>query len=82
MAMAVQRAFPGVQVTTGPWIDNGFYYDFYNPKSQFSDDDLVTIKKEMDKIIKKNYPLVCGQSVRTRPTASFGHFPAVPCLTA
>jgi threonyl-tRNA synthetase len=58
MAMAVQRTFPGVQTTIGPWIDNGFYYDFFNPSSPFSDTDLVAIKKEMDSIIKKKYPLV------------------------
>eukprot|EP00614_Pseudopedinella_elastica_P015143 CAMPEP_0172583714 /NCGR_PEP_ID=MMETSP1068-20121228/3281_1 /TAXON_ID=35684 /ORGANISM="Pseudopedinella elastica, Strain CCMP716" /LENGTH=638 /DNA_ID=CAMNT_0013377603 /DNA_START=71 /DNA_END=1987 /DNA_ORIENTATION=- len=58
MAMAVQRLFPGVQVTIGPWIDNGFYYDFFHPDgAQFSDDDLKKIKKEMDKIIKMKIPL-------------------------
>jgi threonyl-tRNA synthetase len=45
-------------VTIGPWIDSGFYYDFYNIEKQFSDDDLKAIKKEMDKIIKKNLPLI------------------------
>jgi len=47
-----------VQVTIGPWIDNGFYYDFYNPAdSKFSEADLKLIKKEMDSIIKKKLPL-------------------------
>ena len=58
MAMAVQQTFPEVQVTIGPWIDNGFYYDFFNPNEAFSEDDLKNIKKAMDKIIKKKYPLV------------------------
>ena len=59
MAMAVQRMlFPEVQVTIGPWIDNGFYYDFYNPTGeQFSEGDLKTIQKEMTKIIKEKHPI-------------------------
>lgn len=59
MAMAVQRLFPKVQVTIGPWIDNGFYYDFFNPEGKpFSDDDLVSVKKEMDKIVKAKLVVV------------------------
>jgi len=57
MAMAVQKLYPGVQCTIGPWIDNGFYYDFYKPDGQFAEDDLKAIKKEMDFIIKKKLPL-------------------------
>ena len=56
MAMAVQRLFPKAQVTIGPWTEYGFYYDFDNP-DPFSDKDLKTIKKEMIKIIKKDYPI-------------------------
>uniref|UniRef100_A0A7S0D919 threonine--tRNA ligase n=1 Tax=Amorphochlora amoebiformis TaxID=1561963 RepID=A0A7S0D919_9EUKA len=57
MAMAVQRLYPGVQVTIGPWVDNGFYYDFYNPENPFQEEDLKKIKKEMEKIIKSDLPL-------------------------
>ena len=56
MAMAVQRLFPKAQVTIGPWTEYGFYYAFDNP-DPFSDKDLKTIKKEMIKIIKKDYPI-------------------------
>lgn len=45
MAMAVQRLFPGVQVTIGPWIDNGFYYDFDTGDIRFTEEDLNKIKK-------------------------------------
>jgi threonyl-tRNA synthetase len=51
-------------VTIGPWIDSGFYYDFYNTEKQFSDEDLKAIKKEMDKIIKKNLPLIREEVTR------------------
>jgi threonyl-tRNA synthetase len=56
-------------VTIGPWIENGFYYDFYFPDTvdketgenvpgrKLSEADLKQIKKEMDKIISKNYPI-------------------------
>jgi threonyl-tRNA synthetase len=57
MAMAVQRLFPKAQVTIGPWIDYGFYYDFDNP-DPFTEKDLKAIKKEMIKIIKKKLPVI------------------------
>jgi threonyl-tRNA synthetase len=57
MAMAVQKLFPGTQVTIGPWIENGFYYDFDSPKP-FSEEDLKAIKKEMIKIINRKLPVV------------------------
>lgn len=57
MAMAVQRLFPEAQVTIGPWIDNGFYYDFDSAIS-FTDADLKKIRQEMIKIIKKKLPFV------------------------
>ncbi|OUL25969.1 threonine--tRNA ligase [Nostoc sp. T09] len=57
MAMAVQKLFPKAQVTIGPWIDNGFYYDFDNPEP-FSDKDLKAIQKEMVKIINRKLPVI------------------------
>lgn len=45
MAMAVQRIFPDAKVTIGPWIENGFYYDF--DMGPLADADLKKIKKEM-----------------------------------
>ena len=56
MAMAVQRLFPKAQVTIGPSIDYGFYYDFDNPEP-FTEKDLKAIKKEMIKIVKKGFPV-------------------------
>ncbi|WP_298914963.1 threonine--tRNA ligase [uncultured Nostoc sp.] len=57
MAMAVQKLFPKAQVTIGPWIENGFYYDFDNPQP-FSENDLKAIKKEMVKIINRKLPVI------------------------
>ncbi|MBD1821881.1 threonine--tRNA ligase [Cyanobacteria bacterium FACHB-DQ100] len=56
MAMAVQKLFPKAQVTIGPWIENGFYYDFDSPEP-FTEKDLKAIKKEMAKIIRRNLPV-------------------------
>ncbi len=56
MAMAVQKLFPKAQVTIGPWIENGFYYDFDSP-DPFTDKDLKAIKKEMIKIISRKLPV-------------------------
>lgn len=57
MAMAVQRLFPKAQVTIGPWIENGFYYDFDMQGEELLDKDLKAIKKEMIKIINKGFEL-------------------------
>lgn len=57
MAMAVQKLFPKAQVTIGPWIENGFYYDFDSPEP-FTEKDLKAIKKEMVKIIKRKLPVI------------------------
>lgn len=53
MAEAVQTLFPGTQVTIGPAIENGFYYDFAR-NEPFSTDDFAAIEKEMRKIIERN----------------------------
>ena len=53
MAMAVQQLFPGTQVTIGPVIENGFYYDFARDEP-FSDSDLEKIEKKMHEIIEQD----------------------------
>ena len=53
MAMAVQELFPGTQVTIGPVIENGFYYDFAR-KDPFTSDDLKKIEKKMSEIIDRD----------------------------
>ena len=52
MAEAVQNLFPGTQVTIGPNIENGFFYDFARNES-FSTEDLEAIEKEMRKIVER-----------------------------
>ena len=63
MAMAVQTLFPKAQVTIGPWIDYGFYYDFDSPDA-FTDKDLKAIKKQMIKIINKGLSVECEEVTR------------------
>ena len=53
MAMAVQELYPGTQVTIGPVIENGFYYDFAR-KEPFTENDLEKIEKRMLEIIDKD----------------------------
>jgi threonyl-tRNA synthetase len=52
LAYAVKELFPDAQVTIGPVIDNGFYYDF-SYKRPFTPDDLVAIEKKMAELAKK-----------------------------
>ena len=55
MAEAVQGLFPGTQVTIGPVIENGFYYDFFRAEP-FTPDDFAAIDKRMREIIAKDRP--------------------------
>ena len=66
LAQAVQRLFPGAQVTIGPVIDNGFYYDFAYERP-FTPDDLLKIEAEMEKIVKEQLPVT--RSVKSRDDA-------------
>ena len=53
LAMAVQELFPGTQVTIGPVIENGFYYDFAR-KEPFTEEDLVKIENKMKEIVDRD----------------------------
>ncbi len=55
MAEAVQELYPGTQVTIGPVIENGFYYDFFR-NEPFTTEDLPKIEKKMREIIARNAP--------------------------
>ena len=57
MAEAVQALFPGTQVTIGPAIENGFYYDFARP-TPFSTEDLGVIEQKMAEIVARDEPIV------------------------
>ena len=50
LAMAVQELYPGTQVTIGPVIENGFYYDFAR-KEPFTEEDLMQIEKKMRRLL-------------------------------
>ncbi len=56
MAQAVQELYPGTQVTIGPAIENGFYYDFAR-EEPFTPDDLKKIEQRMHEIVKRDLPL-------------------------
>ena len=53
VAQALEELYPGIKLTIGPAIENGFYYDFARDKP-FSDTDFGKIEKEMRKIIERN----------------------------
>ncbi len=55
LAEAVQSLWPGTQVTIGPVIENGFYYDFYRP-DPFTPEDFPAIEKRMREIIARDKP--------------------------
>ncbi|MEJ2141824.1 MAG: threonine--tRNA ligase [Gammaproteobacteria bacterium] len=57
MAQAVQELYPGTQVTIGPAIEDGFYYDFAREEA-FSPEDLDKIERRMKEIVKRDLPIV------------------------
>lgn len=57
LAQAVQDLFPGTQVTIGPVIDDGFYYDFAR-EEPFSTEDFEAIEKKMAEIVEADYPII------------------------
>jgi threonyl-tRNA synthetase len=57
MAQAVQELYPGTQVTIGPAIENGFYYDFARSEP-FTPEDLERIESRMHEIVKRDLPIV------------------------
>ena len=66
LAEAVQELFPGTQVTIGPTIENGFYYDFFR-NEPFTTADFAPIEKKMREIIQRDKPFT--KSVKTREGA-------------
>src|ERR1700761_878467 len=73
LAMAVQELYPGTQVTIGPAIDDGFYYDFARDEP-FTPEDLPKIEEEMRRIIKADLPT--RREVWPRDQA-FAHFDGI-----
>jgi threonyl-tRNA synthetase len=70
LAYAVKELFPEAQVTIGPVIDNGFYYDF-SYKRPFTPEDLVAIEKRMGELAKKDEPVTRRVLPRDEAVAHF-----------
>ena len=70
LAYAVKELFPEAQVTIGPVIDNGFYYDFAY-KRPFTPEDLAAIEKKMAELAKKDEPVVRRVLPRDEAVAYF-----------
>ncbi|MDB5592944.1 threonine--tRNA ligase [Enterovirga sp.] len=70
MAEAVQELYPGTQVTIGPVIENGFYYDFARDEP-FRPEDLEAIEARMREIVARNQPITCETWSREQAKAWF-----------
>ena len=70
LAYAVKSLFPDAQVTIGPVIENGFYYDFAY-KRPFTPEDLAAIEKKMSELAKKDYPVTREEMPRDQAVALF-----------
>ncbi|HEY6896342.1 MAG TPA: threonine--tRNA ligase [Rhodocyclaceae bacterium] len=70
LAYAVKELFPEAQVTIGPVIENGFYYDFACPRP-FTPEDLETIEKRMAELAKKDFPITREEWERDKAVEFF-----------
>ncbi|HXG17876.1 MAG TPA: threonine--tRNA ligase [Methylomirabilota bacterium] len=70
MAQAVKRLFPDVQITIGPVIENGFYYDFKHDRA-FTPEDLEQIEAEMKRIISENLTVTREEAPRDTAVQMF-----------
>ena len=68
MAQAVKALWPEAKLAIGPAIENGFYYDF-DCDTAFSTEDFKKIEKEMERIVKANYPIVRSEKPRAEAIA-------------
>ncbi len=71
MAQAVQELFPGTQVTIGPAIEDGFYYDFAR-QEPFTPDDFEKIEKRMQEIVARDLPIQREVWEREQAKRTFG----------
>ena len=71
MAHAVQELFPGTQVTIGPVIENGFYYDFATDRP-FLEEDLRRIEEKMQELAKRDVPVRREEWTREQAIDTFG----------
>src|SRR5438105_1267605 len=71
VASVVQRLYPGTQVTIGPTVEDGFYYDFYR-ETPFTPEDLEAIEKAANEEIKKDLRFVRKEVSRDEALALFG----------
>jgi len=70
LAMATQNLFPSAQVTIGPVIDNGFYYDF-DFERPFTLEDLERIEKKMEELVKSDLPIIRSEMSRDEAITFF-----------
>ena len=71
MAQAVQELYPGTQVTIGPAIEDGYYYDFAR-EEPFTPDDLEKIEQRMHEIVKRDLPIVREVMDKAQAIKTFG----------
>jgi threonyl-tRNA synthetase len=76
MADAILRVFPKAQLTIGPVVENGFYYDIYLPEGKITPDDFPKIEAEMDRIAKEALPFQRCE-VRDEADENFARYKAL-----
>src|SRR6187200_2612752 len=77
MADAILRVFPKAQLTIGPVVEDGFYYDIFLPEGKLSPDDFPKIESEMQRIAESNVPFVRCVSSYDEANEHFARYRAI-----
>lgn len=79
MADAILRLYPKAQLTIGPVVEDGFYYDIFLPEAEgkITPDDFSKIEQEMQRIVKKNHPFTCHEASYDEANEHYARYLAI-----
>ena len=77
MADAILRLYPKAQLTIGPVVEDGFYYDIYLPEGKIAPEDFPKIEQEMARIVKKSHPFQCHKASYDEANEHYARYLAI-----
>ena len=77
MADAVLRLYPKAELTIGPVIEDGFYYDIYLPEGKITPEDFPKIEQEMMRVVKKSHPFQCHKASYDEANEHYARYLAI-----
>lgn len=77
MADAILRLYPKAELTIGPVVEDGFYYDIFLPDGKIAPEDFPKIEQEMLRIVKKNHPFQCHKASYDEANEHYARYLAI-----